>query len=221
MSDIYTHIWILLCSFPRESLLPLNLEFFAWHIYCIYIYEYMYRHIHIYRSFSFFFFFIHQNILRMSSKTQRTLLDHPTSSSSEVFAVCGVDDTAGRALEVTVRPATGRRRNVLVSVQQTHEGRTTLTAIYIVLTLEGMNYTSGIQSPFHHTPRHPRGGIRLHSMRVYTLPEAGESCYMHIAKPWQMCQRRHRDLLTQPSVTTLFLSSHSSPLGTCTIPSPQ
>lgn len=43
MSDIYTRIWILLCSFPRESLLPLNLEFFAWHIY-IYIYICVYVH---------------------------------------------------------------------------------------------------------------------------------------------------------------------------------
>lgn len=71
----------------------------------------------------------------------------------------------------------GQRAN-----EPTRDG-TILTAIYIVLTLEGMNYTSGIQSPFHHTPRHPRGGIRLHSMRVYTLPEMGESCYMCIAKP--------------------------------------
>lgn len=52
-----------------------------------------------------------------------------------------------------------------------------------VLTLEGMNYMSGIQSPFHHTPQRPRGGIRLHSMRVYTLPGMEESCYMCIAKP--------------------------------------
>lgn len=55
-------------------------------------------------------------------------------------------------------------------------------AIHTVLTLEGMNDMSGIQSPFHHTPQRPRGGIRLHSMRVYTLPGMEESCYMCIAK---------------------------------------
>lgn len=46
-----------------------------------------------------------------------------------------------------------------------------------VLTLEGMNCMSGIQSPFHHTPQRPRGGIRPHSMRVYTLPGMEESRY--------------------------------------------
>ena len=44
-----------------------------------------------------------------------------------------------------------------------------LLAIYNVLTLEDMNYMSGIQSPFHHTPQRPHGGIHLHSTRVYTL----------------------------------------------------
>ncbi len=38
-----------------------------------------------------------------------------------------------------------------------------------VLTLEDMNYMSGIQSPSHHTPQPPHSGIRLHSRRVYTL----------------------------------------------------
>lgn len=42
--------------------------------------------------------------------------------------------------------------------------------MHAALTLEGMSCTSGIQSPFHRTPRRPRGGIRLHSVRVYTLP---------------------------------------------------
>lgn len=41
------------------------------------------------------------------------------------------------------------------------------------LTLGGMSCTSGIQSPFHRTPRRPRGGIRPHSVRVYTLPGRG------------------------------------------------
>lgn len=92
-------------------------------VFCLaYRHIYMRVGIYAYIYVFLFFFFIHQNILCMSSKTQRTLLDHPTSSSSEVFAVCGVDDTVGRALEVTVGPATGRRRNVLVSVPTNRRG---------------------------------------------------------------------------------------------------
>lgn len=38
-----------------------------------------------------------------------------------------------------------------------------------MLTLEDMNYMSGIQSLFHHTPQPLHSGIRLHSRHVYTL----------------------------------------------------
>lgn len=53
-------------------------------------------------------------------------------------------------------------------VNKTQRGKF-LSTLYTVLTLEDMNYMSGIQSPFHHTPQHPHSGIRLHSMHVYTL----------------------------------------------------
>lgn len=42
-------------------------------------------------------------------------------------------------------------------------------ALHSVLTLGGMSYMSGIQSPFHHTPQHPHGGIHPRSERACTL----------------------------------------------------
>lgn len=45
------------------------------------------------------FFFLHENI---PNNTQRIPLHRPASSSSEVLAVCGVNNTVWCALEVTI-----------------------------------------------------------------------------------------------------------------------
>lgn len=48
-------------------------------------------------------------------------------------------------------------------------GHSVGAALQSMLTLGGMSYTSGIQSPFHHTPQRPHGGIHLRSGRACTL----------------------------------------------------
>lgn len=52
----------------------------------------------------FFFFLLHENIPVMchASNTQRILLHCPASDSSEVLAVCGVNNTVRCALEATI-----------------------------------------------------------------------------------------------------------------------
>lgn len=103
--------------------------------------------------------------------------------------------------------------------------------LYNVLTLEDMNYTFGIQSLFRHTPLPPRSDIHLHSKHVYTLwtqstavCRSQDTAYVHNkVRPKNLygLSNMDVDLLTQPSVTTLFVSSHSSPLEIWTMPSPQ
>lgn len=101
-------------------------------------------------------------------------------------------------------------------------GRCTLRS---ALTLGGMSYTSGIQSPFHRTPQRPRGGIRLRSGRACTLQSEERAVGKRKvwgSRPgrqterkwteWREWRTQQQHLLTQLSVTTLFLSSHSSPL---------
>lgn len=53
-------------------------------------------------------------------------------------------------------------------------GHSVFAALHSVLTLGGMSYMSGSQSPFHRTPQHPHGGIHLRSARACTL-RSGES----------------------------------------------
>lgn len=102
--------------------------------------------------------------------TQKILLHWSTSSSSEVLAVCGVNNTVWRALKVTVGPANDKR-NIHESQFHisTQHFMNVHKQLYTVRTLEDMSYMSGIQNLFHHTPQPPRGGIRLRSRRVYTL----------------------------------------------------
>lgn len=52
----------------------------------------------------YYFFFLHESIpiMCIANNTQRIPLHCPGSSSSEVLAVCGVNNTVWCALEVTI-----------------------------------------------------------------------------------------------------------------------
>lgn len=91
--------------------------------------------------------------------------------SSKILAVCGVKCTVWCTPEVTVRPKTKGKKQYWYWISVFSSSTFTCEHCHWCsgLTLEDMNYTSGIRNLFHHTPQRLQSGIHLHSRHVYTL----------------------------------------------------
>lgn len=154
----------------------------------------------------FFFFISNDEIspttcrVNKQTKTPRRIAPRcaasSSSSSGEVFAVCGVDDAVRRAPEETVRAEEDEGKRPF----RTHKlaGSHSVGAVlHSPLTPEGMSCTSGIQSPFHRTPQRPHGGIHLRSRRACTLQSeesvaAGSGFGGQRSRPSQQTERKKK-----------------------------
>ena len=170
-------------------------------------------------------FFCMKIFLLQAKTTQRIPLHYSTCSSSEIFAVCRVNNTVRCALEVTVWPANRKRNNISVSIA--YQQKRKCCWQYIMCSPWKIWITCLVSKVLSITLLSALMAVSISTVRVFTLcgKKRVQGQNGHILHAQQSTRSYYRPddvhLLTQPSVTTLFLSSHSSPLEICTIPSPQ